>query len=181
MTRVALVSHCLLNQNAKVAEYAICPGAVPWVLEELKAAQYLPQQMPCPEMTFLGAGRWWQVREQYDTPGYRRHCRHVAASVASVLKHSLQQGCEDLVLLGVDGSPSSGIGMTDSGPAWGGRPEAREMALVHGKGVWIGVLEEVLAEEGLPAPRTIGIGTELPDYDEAAARAAFRRFLAWGR
>jgi len=176
-TRVALVSHCLLNQNAKVAEYAICPGALPWVASDLSAAGYLIQQMPCPEMTFLGVGRWWQVREQYDTPGYRNHCRRAAETVAAVLRHNLRDGCEDLVLIGVDGSPSSGVTITDSGQSWGGRPEPRDMALVSGKGVWIGILEEVLLSKGLPRARSIGLGTELPGYDEASTRNSLRDWL----
>lgn len=177
LPRVALVSHCLANQNAKVAEYAICAGCVTPVLSALRDRGYLVQQMPCPEMTFLGAARWWQVRDQYDTPGYRRHCRLVAESVVQILAHHIAAGCGDLVILGVDGSPSSGVGLTDSGSSWGGRPAGHPMALVPGRGVWIEVLETVLGEAGLPRPRLFGLGTELPDFDMASDLARLDAFL----
>lgn len=178
MTRIALLSHCLANQNAKVAEYEVAPGALSGVLDLLRAEGFAIQQMPCPEMTFLGCSRWWQVRAQYDTPGYRRHCRAVAHSVADVLSAQGGERCADLVFLGVDGSPSSGVGITDDGTDWGGRPEPRAVRLVPGRGVWTGVLVDVLRERGLPVPRMIGLGTELPGYDAKADLDRLRAFLA---
>jgi predicted secreted protein len=178
--RLALVSNCLLNQNAKVDEYALCPGAVPGVLDALLAAGFELIQMPCPEMAFLGARRWWQVREQYDTPGYRRRCRELAGAVADILAARLGEGPVDLVLIGVDGSPSSGVSVTDSGAGWGGRPGDAPFAFVPGKGVWIEELEAVLAARGLPAPRAFGVGMELPGYDAAEATEALVRFLDGG-
>lgn len=175
--RIALLSHCLANQNAKVAEYEVAPGALSPVLALLRAEGFVIQQMPCPEMTFLGCSRWWQVRAQYDTPGYRRHCRTVAQSVADVLAAQGGAGGGDLVFLGVDGSPSSGVGITDDGPGWGGRPEPREVRLIPGRGVWTEVLVEVLRERGLPVPRMIGLGTELPGYDSEADLNRLRGFL----
>ena len=173
--RIALVSNCLANQNAKVAEYEVCPGGMVPLLQLLRARGFAVIQMPCPEMTFLGCGRWWQVRAQYDTAGYRRHCRMAAGTVADALSQA--GGCTDLVLLGVDGSPSSGVQVTDSGADWGGRPGPREVALVPGQGVWIEVLLQVLAERGLGRPRLIGIGSELPGYDPEAELARLDRFL----
>ena len=76
--RVAYVAHCLVNQNAKVSEFAKCAGVVAPLVERLRANGYEIQQLPCPEMSYLGVVRWWQSREQYDTPGYRRHCRALA-------------------------------------------------------------------------------------------------------
>lgn len=175
--RIALLSHCIANQNAKVAEYALCPGAVSPLLDLLRAEGFVIQQMPCPEMTYMGVARWWQVREQYDTPGYRNHCRRVALSVADVLTHHLREGCDDLVLIGVDGSPSSGVGVTDHGPDWGGRPGAQPVAHVPGQGVWIGVLAAVLAERGLPRPRMIGLGLELEGFELETEVKRLRDFL----
>lgn len=178
--RIALLSHCIANQNAKVADYALCPGAVSPLLDLLRAEGFLIQQMPCPEMTFLGVSRWWQVREQYDTPGYHHHCRRVAQSVADILEHHMREGCDDLVLIGVDGSPSSGVGVTDHGPDWGGRPEDRPVTHVPGKGVWIGVLEQVLADRGLPRPRMIGVGLELAGFEMVTELRRLTAFLKAG-
>jgi len=62
--RVALLSHSPANQNAKVDEYALCPGMVSLVVAVLKEFGYAIQQMPCPEMAALGVNGWWQVKEQ---------------------------------------------------------------------------------------------------------------------
>lgn len=178
--RVALLSHCLANQNAKVDEYALCPGMVTPVVAILKEFGYAIQQMPCPEMAFLGVNRWWQVKEQYDTPGFRRHCRNLAASVADLLEARVAKGCQDLVLIGVDGSGSSAVTFTGIGPAWGGRPEDMNWEVVPGKGVWIEELEQVLAERQLPMPRSFGVAMELPGFTMEKAMADFRQFLGAG-
>jgi len=177
---IALLSHCLANQNAKVAEYALFPGVVSPIVDVLRRNRYLIQQMPCPEMSLLGAKRWWQVSEQYDTPGYRRHCRALANSVADVLAVRLAEGPRDVVLIGVDGSPSSAVNVTGIGPAWGGRPEAAASAMVDGRGVWIEELEAVIAERGLCAPRLIGIPMELPGFSLDDALAELQRFIELG-
>lgn len=176
--RVALLSHCLANQNAKVQGYALAPGVIGGVLTTLREAGYHLVQMPCPEMAFLGARRWWQVREQYATPGYRRRCRELAASVADVLEARIGPATRDVVVLGVDGSPSSGVRFTDRGPGWGGEPRPVPFELVPGRGVWIEELDAVLSSRRLPRPRWLGIGLELPGFDEARAIAELRAFLA---
>lgn len=176
----ALLSHCLANQNAKVDEYAMAPGMVRPFVERLQRAGYRIQQMPCPEMTFLGANRWWQVREQYDTPGYRAHCRALAGNVADILGALVSGGADDLILLGVEGSGSSAISVTGIGPKWGGRPEDIPWQPVSGKGVWIEELEAVLAQRGLPVPRAYGFPGELPDFRMDQALSAFDDFLRAG-
>ena len=116
--RVAFVAHCLVNQNAKVSEFAKCPGVVAPLVERLRVNGYEIQQLPCPEMSYLGVVRWWQSREQYDTPGYKRHCRALARTVVDIagayLKHEY-----DIVIIGLDGSPSSGVRLTSTKASWG--------------------------------------------------------------
>lgn len=120
--RVAFVAHCLVNQNAKVSEFARCPGVVVPLVERLREAGYEIQQLPCPEMSFLGVARWWQSREQYDTPGYRRHCRDLARTVVDTVAFYTEHEY-DVVIIGLDGSPSSGVRLTSTKTSWGGRPE----------------------------------------------------------
>jgi predicted secreted protein len=180
--RIALISHCLGNQNAKVDEFAMFPGVVSPVVGLLRELGYTIQQMPCPELTLLGPKRWWQVREQYDSPGFRRHCQFLAGTVADVLEAHVEKGVADVVVLGIDGSPSSGVTATStSGGSWGGRPEQIGFAFVPGKGVWIEELERVLGERGLPVPRMIGVPMELPGFTMADALVDLRRFLLAGR
>jgi predicted secreted protein len=174
---IALLSHCLANQNAKVDEYALVPGVVTPIVTVLRTRGYLIQQMPCPEMCLLGPRRWWQVREQYDTPGFRRHARLLADSVIDVLAARLAEGPRDVVLLGVEGSPSSAIGTTGIGPSWGGRPAGHPTTLAPGRGVWIDELLARITARGFPLPRMIGIPMELPDFDLDASLAELDAFL----
>ena len=119
--RVALIANCLLNQNAKVCEGAHYRGVVSPVVQALRSRGYELQQLPCPELAFAGARRWWAVYEQYDTPAYRAHCRRLAQAIAPRIEQHLRRG-DEVILIGLDGSPSTGVRFTSSKPDWGGRP-----------------------------------------------------------
>jgi len=119
--KVALVANCLLNQNAKVCQGAHYRGLVSPVVEALRSRGYLLQQLPCPELAFAGVRRWWAVYEQYDTPAYRAHCRRLAQAIAPLIEQHLRRG-DEVILIGLDGSPSTGVRFTSSRPDWGGRP-----------------------------------------------------------
>src|SRR5713101_7479517 len=121
MPGVAFVAHCMLNQNSKTIGGARCAGIYSPLVEVLRAQGWRIEQMPCPELTFTGLNRFWAVREQYDTPAYRRHCRRLASAVADAIAVRAEQG-EDIVLVGVEGSPSMGVTITSSDPERGGRP-----------------------------------------------------------
>ncbi|WP_434287094.1 hypothetical protein [Celeribacter sp. SCSIO 80788] len=175
--RIAVLSNCLGNQNAKVAEFEVCPGALFPLVGLLREKGYHIVQMPCPEMTFMGCGRWWQSRSQYDTPGYRRHCRNLAETVADLLIGAGAVGAEDVVLFGIDGSPSSGVGVTSFAPDWGGRPMQHPSKHVYGRGVWMEVLLEAFQVRNLPEPRLLGVGTELVGYDAERELDRVRDFL----
>jgi predicted secreted protein len=163
--RVAFVAHCLLNQNAKVDEGAKSGGIWAPVIHLLRERGYTIRQMPCPELAFAGARRFWAVREQYDTPLYRHHCRRLAKLVAAVMTQNLEAG-DDVVLIGVDSSPTTGVDMTGSAPDWGGRPDRDDdYPLIPGQGIFVEELWAELAERGLPPPRAIGIRHQFPDYD----------------
>src|SRR3979409_1035732 len=117
--KVALIANCLLNQNAKVCEGARYRGLVNPVVEALRSRGYLLLQLPCPELAFAGARRWWAVYEQYDTPAYRAHCRRLALAIAPLIEQHLRSG-DEVILIGLDGSPSTGVRFTSSKPEWGG-------------------------------------------------------------
>jgi hypothetical protein len=107
--RVAFVAHCLVNQNAKVQEFARSPGVVPGVVERMRRHGYRIQQLPCPEMAFAG-------------------------------------------VVGLDGSPSSGVRYTGMARSWGGRPhfEDDDHEVVEGMGVW---MEELRKGSGVSRGR----------------------------
>jgi predicted secreted protein len=176
--KVALVANCLLNQNAKVCQGAHYSGVVTPVVEALRSRGYLLQQLPCPELAFAGVRRWWAVYEQYDTPAYRDHCRRLALAVAPLIEGYLRRG-DEVVLIGLDGSPSSGVRFTSSRPDWGGRPNrpVDDWQVVRGRGIWIEELEAELARRGLPALPATGWALDMGRLDEAGSRRELEEFL----
>lgn len=178
--RVAFVAHCLLNQNAKVAEFARLPGVVTPVVDLLKSRGYLIEQLPCPELLFNGITRWWTTREIYDNPGYRKHCRSLAKFTADVVEKYHKESYE-IILIGLDGSPSSGVRFTGtSDPIWGGRPNAKieEYKIVPGRGIWIDELAKELESRGIPFPKASGIPMDSPDFDMTKSVAELTTFLS---
>ena len=172
MARVAFVAHCLLNQNAKVDGGARCPGVYSPLVDVLRERGFEIEQMPCPELAFTGLNRFWAVREQLDTLAYRRHCERIAAAVAGAIEAHVARG-DEVVLVGLEGSPSMGVRITSSDPARGGRPEWPDGApeLTGGRGILIEALLAELERRGVPAPRAGGVTHVLPDHDERAERA----------
>lgn len=172
--RFAYVAHCLMNANAKVDEWAPCAGVHPGLFGLLREKGYTIRQMPCPELAFAGLNRFWQVRQQYDTPAYRRHCAALAEPVAELIHLDLKEPDAEVVLIGVDGSPTMGVRFTSSGPDWGGRPDKPgdfDSDVVSGKGIFVEILLAKLAALGVAAPRASAMTTDMPDGDEATALA----------
>lgn len=175
---MALLANCLLNQNAKVCEGARYPGVVSPVLEALRNRGYELQQLPCPELAFAGVRRWWAVYEQYDTPAYRNHCRQLAKAIAPLIEGFIRRG-DEVILIGLDGSPSTGVRFTSSKPQWGGRPNRPEddWDIVPRPGVWIEELEAELAQRGLPKVPATGWALDMGRFDEAGSRRDLEEFL----
>jgi predicted secreted protein len=177
--KVAFIAHCFLNQNAKVSEFARCAGVVTPIVGILRESGYEIAQLPCPEMSYLGVARWWQSREMYDNPGYREHCRTLALPVVEQIREFESLGY-DVVLIGLDGSPSSGVRLTGTMPSWGGRPEGAEKGgstRIPGRGVWIEVLAEVLEENGIAFPRATGVPMDAQGFDMKAGMEELSEFL----
>jgi predicted secreted protein len=179
MARVAFVAHGMLNQNAKVVGGALCRGVYPPLLEQLRRHGWEIEQMPCPELTFAGMNRFWAVREQYDTLAFRRHCRRIVGAVAGAVCAHLERG-DEVVLVGLEGSPSMGVRVTSSDPDRAGRPEWPDGApeLTPGRGILVEELLAELAHRGVPEPRAIGVRHTLPDFDADRERQELEGFLA---
>jgi predicted secreted protein len=168
----------MLNQNAKTVGGALCPGVYSPLVTELRASGWQIAQMPCPELTFTGLNRFWAVREQLDTLAYRRHVRRIVAPVATAIAAHVQRG-DEVVIVGLEGSPSLGVRVTSSDPDRMGRPEWPDGApeLTPGRGILVEELLAELAARGIPEPRAIGISHTLPDHDPAAETADVAAFL----
>ena len=169
---VAFVAHCLLNQNSKVGDGAHCAGVYSPMVDVLRAKGWRIEQMPCPELAFAGLNRFWAVREQYDTAAFRRHCRRLSAAVADVIAVRVEQG-EDVVLIGIEGSPSMGVTITSSDPDRGGRPEWPDGTAeqVSGEGIFVAELRAALESRGIGFPRVAGETHAIPGHDETVQRA----------
>lgn len=176
--KVAFVANCLLNQNAKVCQGAHYRGIVSPVVQVLRERGYIVQQLPCPELAFAGVRRWWAVYEQYDTPVYRAHCRRLAQAIAPLIERHIRQG-DEVILIGLDGSPSTGVRFTSSRPDWGGRPDRPQddWDIVPRPGVWIEELEAELRRRGLPPLSATGWALDMGRYDEAGSRRDLEEFL----
>jgi predicted secreted protein len=176
---VAFVAHCLLNQNAKVGDAAHCAGVYTPVVDVLRDKGWRIEQIPCPELAFAGLLRWWEVREQYDTRAYRRHCRRIAEAVADMISHWVALG-EPVVLIGVDGSPSMGVHVTSSDPACGGRPDPPDphAGLVPGEGIFVEELGLALTARGLPRVPAAAETCDLPDHDITVQRMSLEALMA---
>lgn len=163
--KVALVAHCILNQNAKVAGLARFPAAVPGVAALLERYRFGLVQMPCPEMETAGLRRWWQVSDQYRCAGFRRSYDRLADllldQVEDYLSHSFTT-----ILVGIDGSPSCGVDITDRDTKgiWLGCPSldpaGQNDIFVDGPGVFIQSIRRKARSRDLPELPAIGLALD---------------------
>jgi len=164
--KIALVCHCVLNQNAKIEGIARYPGTFRPVVDRLLASEVGIYQLPCPELTFFGISRWSAVKDQYSSPFFRRHAQKLAERVADEVVDYERRGYRVLCVIGMNGSPACGVDLTPQ-PAdepWGGRiPGVPSRRLVHDNGTFMEVLSDVLAKRNLGMIPFIG----LPEVPEA--------------
>ena len=169
--KIAIVANCLLNQNAKVAELADYPAQVPGLTELLCRYDFGIEQLPCPETYTVGVRRFWQVKPQYQTRGISRDYDFLAEVFLDRIEDYLRNGFT-VVLIGVDGSPSCGINITDSDDhnLWLGRPclteeqcGAGEDAEIfrEGQGAFIDKLDECLRRRGLDPVPSFGLSLDI--------------------
>jgi predicted secreted protein len=176
--RIVFVSHCGLNQNAKVQGIARYAGAILPLVEVLLEAEVGIFQMPCPENTYIGPMRWGQVKRQYDSPMFRRHCHEIATKVLDEAEEYTRSGYEILGFIMMDGSPVCGLNKTpqaaDPGVMSGGMvwyiPNNQQ---VDGKGVYCEILQtEIAKRESLADIPFVAYPEheELESYDQALAK-----------
>ncbi|MFG3021435.1 hypothetical protein ACGFZQ_23295 [Streptomyces sp. NPDC048254] len=85
----------------------------------------------------------------------------------------------EVVVIGIDGSPSSGIDLVTSAPGWRGEPGRSDAwTVVPGRGVWIEELEAEIRSRGLRPPRVIGVGMDLPGATPDSLRRDLESGLA---
>lgn len=168
--KVIFLSHCCLNQNAKVRGIARFPGAITPLVELLLENGVGMIQMTCPEMTYLGNMRWGHVNDQYNNPMFRRHCQGIAEGVVDQVENYLQCGYQVLGFVMMDGSPVCGLNRTpqpkDKDILWGGMAwYVPESEYVPGQGNYCKILQAELARRGIEGIPFVAS----PEFDEVGS------------
>ncbi len=176
--KVAVVAHCLLNQNAKVNGFAFFPDMVKELLDILHKYEYGIIQLPCPETVYAGMRRWWYVREQYDNATYRKIATKAIEPVLDQLEELTKDGCK-IVLIGLDGSPSCGVRFSGTDPRWGGKPQIdnKEYPQTKELGIFIKIIHQGIEKRGIKKLKEIGAGFDMPNFDKEAIVKEIEDFL----
>jgi len=107
--RLALVAHCVLNQNSRVFGLAERASMIGEVVRVLMRNGVGVIQMPCPELVYAGLSRAPKTREQYDNLRFRSLCRKIAEQLAEQISEYERNEIRLKVVIGVDSSPSCGV------------------------------------------------------------------------
>jgi predicted secreted protein len=127
--RVALLSHCLLDQNVRYLGGAGRAGGVQEVVDGYLSRGVGIYQMPCPEQRAWGGVRKRRLLTAYGAGGtlrgpvvrlllpvFLRHTRRVytrlARRVAADVRDYRRAGVEVVGVVGIGGSPSCGVRTT---------------------------------------------------------------------
>jgi len=110
--KIAVVAHCILNQNSRVLGLAERSNAITEIVEFLIRNDIGIIQMPCPELSHLGILRKEQTRDQYDNAVFRKGCRKIATEIVDQIREYSKAGIKTKIIIGVDGSPSCGVNKT---------------------------------------------------------------------
>jgi predicted secreted protein len=152
--KVILVSHCILNQNAKIDRCAHYPGAMREVTQALLDAGVGFIQIPCPELLFLGLDRRVEkdkettVESEDDRVGVlmnktvpRVLCGKISYDLIYQIKQYQLNGFTVVGMLGINGSPTCGVETT-----WEDGKET------DGSGIFIKIFKEECADQGVNIP-----------------------------
>lgn len=107
--KLAIISHCILNQNSVVHGLARSGGSFVRLVSVLANTGLGIYQLPCPELIFAGMRRKPQTYEQYDIPEFAAVCQEVADRVLKDLDTFRDTGCEVHLLLGIRRSPTCSL------------------------------------------------------------------------
>lgn len=151
--RVVFVSHCCLNINTRFPEGCTFAGADTPIIQTLLDEGLGLIQMPCPEYECLGL-----EKESYGEivgDELRKCFRDTAQTVVKQIKDYLALGFEIAGVIGMDPSPSCGVGIAKGkGTMLGTDRDTSEKAE---SGVFIEELVKLLHENGMDGINIFGI------------------------
>jgi predicted secreted protein len=172
--KVVFVSHCILNQNAKLADCAHYPGTITETAEVLLNANVGIIQMPCPEFLYLGLDRKVDYGtnpsvESEDTRIARCMneekskclCRNLINDILCQIEEYQKFDFDIVGFIGINASPTCGVETT-----W---YESREH---EGPGIFVKMLTEELKKKSIPLNM---VGIKATDAKEAVLKT--RRLL----
>lgn len=147
--KVAIVAHCILNQNSRVQGLAERSSILTEIVELLEKHEIGIVQMPCPELTYAGIFRKPLPKEQYDNIVFRRHCRKIAEEIVDQIQEYSRNQTRTIIIIGFNGSPSCGVNETSkvSGHQYDSKDKYRE-----GAGILIEELHSILDEKNFSIP-----------------------------
>ena len=157
--KLVLLSHCILNVNAKVEGIATSKSGITELVTSLMNRGYGIIQLPCEEQDMCGIRRWGQVEEQLNHPRFRKRCEELLEPVVMQVRDFVEHGYTVSAVIGLDGSPSCGVNETCSGEWYGeigdGHNTMERASTLTSKkepGVMMAVLKEMFEKVGLDIP-----------------------------
>lgn len=165
--KIVLLSHCILNVNAKVEGFEPYESLVKEIVDYLHKNKIGIIQLPCPEMALYGIKRWGHVKDQFDYKFFRDTCKELLNPIINQLESYTNAGYSLIGCIGVDGSPSCGVSLTCRSSQWRGEMHMNpnldavlsNVDMVNEKGVFMEVLENSLKENNIEA-EFIGLNEE---------------------
>lgn len=178
--KLVLLSHCLLNVNAKVYGLANYRGAQEELIKFLLEEGFGLMQLPCPELGFAGLKRWGQVKEQLDTPYFVKHCHRIFAPFLEQILDYRNNGYKLSAIIGVNGSPSCGVNVTCSSNSWGGEIAdwqnpgsiSGKVKMIGSSGVFMEQIKDLLASNEIIIPML-----SVEEANPTASIADIKKFL----
>jgi len=110
--KIALIAHCIINQNSRAQGLAERSSTITEILGFLMHNKIGIIQMPCPELIYAGILRQPQTKEQYNNVVFREQCRKIADELANQIQEYEKSGIKLRLVIGVNGSPSCGVSET---------------------------------------------------------------------
>lgn len=157
--KMVVLSHCLMNSNAKVEGLATYSGISERLIKLLLHKDYGMIQLPCPELVVYGIKRWGHVKDQFDNPHYRNQCKNILKNYVLQFENYIDNGYEIRCIIGVENSPSCGLNKTCKSNSWGGTLDTKErqqnlddIQMVSESGVFIEELKKLLAKVNIDIP-----------------------------
>ncbi len=153
--KLLILAHCILNPYSRIHGGQANESLAQEMVELAIKHKVGLIQLPCPEITLLGAKRWAQSYEQYDTPAFHKHCENILESLIDQLTDQAADDKTIIAAIGICGSPSCGVFETSSAeysglvPGMKGAKELPPSTKVPRQGHFIQALQRALRHHNL--------------------------------